>query len=77
MKELIREYEKSCALARERIGELTDEYNQLRKNGGETEIERRNLKQRIALLYTEHREMREVIMHLSSYMREASRCVKT
>lgn len=76
MRELIKGYEKSCELAAMRIGALTEIMRNLRENGGEEEIGKQNLEQRIALLITEHRQMKEIIVHLTGYAREAERCVE-
>lgn len=76
MKELIKEYRKSCELLRRRIGELNDSLKELRKNGGEDKIEELNLEQRIALLYTEHRQTQEISEYLSSYVRRVEQRVK-
>lgn len=77
MKELIRNYQTSCELVKSRIDQLTAELNILIKNGGEQEISDRNLRQRIALLYTEHREMRDIIGHLDSYARAVENRAQT
>lgn len=76
MKELIKEYRKSCELLRRRIGELNDSLKELRKNGGEDKIAELNLEQRIALLYTEHRQTQEISEYLSSYVRRVEQRVK-
>lgn len=77
MKELIRNYQTSCELVKSRIDQLTAELNVLIKNGGEQEISDRNLRQRIALLYTEHREMRDIIGYLDSYARAVENRAQT
>lgn len=76
MKELIKEYRKSCELLRRRIGELNDSLKELRKNRGEDKIAELNLEQRIALLYTEHRQTQEISEYLSSYVRRVEQRVK-
>ncbi|MCD7811344.1 MAG: hypothetical protein LUD57_02095 [Ruminococcus sp.] len=69
MKELINGYIRGCNMLKERIDELTQTMNELRKNGGEDKIEELNLEQRIRLLYTEHRQAQETIEYLTAYMR--------
>ncbi|MCC8135137.1 MAG: hypothetical protein LIO40_00420 [Ruminococcus sp.] len=53
-------------MLKERIDELTQTMNELRKNGGEDKIEELNLEQRIRLLYTEHRQAQETIEYLTA-----------
>ncbi len=67
MTELIRGYEAGCKKLKIRIAELTEERKTLLSQGKEYEIEKRNLDGRIALMYTEHRQAREIIEHLASY----------
>lgn len=69
MKKLINDYLESCAMVRERIGELRELLKQLRESGREDIAEEMNLEQRISLLYTEHREAMETAEYLTSYMR--------
>ncbi len=69
MNELIRSYETGCDKLKTRIAELTDEKKSLLSQGKESEIEERNLEQRISLLYTEYRQAQEIIEHLASYSR--------
>lgn len=76
MKKLIQGYVDSCELVRGRINELTKNMNELKKSGGEAEIEELKLEQRISLLYTEHRQMQEIIVHLTAYMRRVEQRVK-
>lgn len=76
MKELIKEYQKSCELLRRRIGELNDSLKELRENGGEDKITELNLEQRIALLYTEHRQTQEIGEYLSAYVRRVEQRVE-
>lgn len=77
MKRLISEYQKGCELLSERIVQLTDEMKRLKKIGRTDEIERLNLKQRIALLYTEQRQTRDIIEYLTSYSRRLEQRVET
>lgn len=77
MKRLISEYQKGCELLSERIVQLTAEMKRLKKIGRTDEIERLNLKQRIALLYTEQRQTRDTIEYLTSYSRRLEQRVET
>lgn len=76
MKELIQGYTNSCKLVQNRIHELTQTMNELKKNGNEVEIKEQNLERRIQLLYTEHRQMHEIIQYLTSYMRRIEQRVE-
>lgn len=76
MKELINEYEKSCSLVKQRIRQLTQQRNELRKKGRGDEIIELDLERRIHLLYVEHEQMSEIILHLSQYMRRREQSVK-
>ena len=69
MRQMINDYKKSCMLTKKRIDELTMHRNELRKNGQTDKIIILNLEQRIRLLYCEHRQMQEIISHLTNYMR--------
>ena len=69
MKKLINEYQKSCELLRRRIGELNTTLKELKKKGADDKIAELNLEQRIALLYTEHRQTQEISEYLTLYMR--------
>lgn len=77
MTEMINGYRHSCALVKERIGELGRQLSELKKNGNEAEIVSLDLERRISLLYTEHRQMQEIIEHLSAYMRRTEQRAKT
>lgn len=76
MKEMINEYEKSCSLVKQRIRQLTQQRNELRKKGRGDEIIELDLERRIHLLYVEHEQMSEIILHLSQYMRRREQSVK-
>ncbi|MBQ8297910.1 MAG: hypothetical protein IJX77_09020 [Ruminococcus sp.] len=76
MKELIKGYVNGCELLRQRICELTEQMNTLRKKGNTLEIEELDLVRRIQLLYTEHRQTKETIEYLESYMRRVEERVK-
>ncbi len=69
MKQMIKAYEYSCELAKQRIVQLTQQKNQLKTEGMEAMIDELDLERRIRLLYTEHSQMREIILHLTNYMR--------
>lgn len=77
MKNLIKEYTESCEKVYERLFELTQQMNELKKNGGDKEISDKNLEQRIGLLYTEHRQTKEIIAYLTAYSRRVEQRVKT
>lgn len=76
MKEMINEYEKSCSLVKQRIRQLTQQRNELRQKGRGDEIIELDLERRIHLLYVEHEQMSEIILHLSQYMRRREQSVK-
>lgn len=77
MTKMIDGYRKSCCLVRERLSELNTQLGELRKNGNNAEIEALDLERRISLLYAEHRQMQEIIGHLTEYMRRIELRVKT
>lgn len=77
MTEMINGYRKSCLLVRVRIGELNKQLNELKKASDSEKIASLDLERRIALLYTEHRQMQDIIEHLSAYMRRTEQRVKT
>lgn len=77
MKELIRNYEKSCEMAMKRIHELTALRSDLRKKGCETRINELALDRRIKLLYDEELQMKEIIRILNSYTRRINNCADT
>ena len=54
MRQMIKDYEKSCELAKQRRNALIDELD---------------LERRIRLLYTEHSQMKEIVLYLTSYVR--------
>ena len=58
---MIEGYRKSCRLVKKRIDELTALKKSLLKSGRHSEAEELMLDRRIFLLYTEHRDMQEVI----------------
>ena len=69
MRELIRSYEHSRDLAKDRIRQLTKERNMLRKNGDTARIAELDLERRIRLLYMEHGELACIVSHLNGYAR--------
>ena len=69
MRQMIKEYEHSCKLAKQRIIQLTRQKNQLKTEGKEALIDELDLERRIRLLYTEHSQMREIILYLTNYVR--------
>ena len=77
MEMLIQGYIESCERVKSRIAELTAYRNQLSREGRSDEIDRLDLERRIALLYTEHREMQEIIACLDSYFRRIQNIAKT
>lgn len=77
MKELIKSYSQSCALVRARIAELTAQRNILKHSGDYRSIRALDLERRIRLLYTEQSQMRDVIEHLSAYVRSVERRAET
>lgn len=77
MKELINSYARSCELLRNRIAELTQEMNTLKRTRGDEEIKKLDLNRRISLLYTEYREGKTIILQLSAYERRVEQRVKT
>lgn len=77
MTKMINGYMNSCKLVKERLSELKELLSELRKNGKETEIASLDLERRISLLYTEYRQMTEIIEHLTAYMRRTEQRVKT
>ncbi len=77
MTKMINGYIESCKLVKERLSELNAQLVELRKNGKEEKITSLDLERRISLLYTEHRQMTEIIGHLTAYMRRVEQRVKT
>lgn len=77
MTKMINGYIESCKLVKGRLSELNAQLNELRKNGKEEEITSLDLERRISLLYAEHRQMTEIIGHLTAYMRRVEQRVKT
>ena len=77
MEKLTQGYIESCERVKVRIAELTSYKNQLSREGRSDEIDRLDLERRIALLYTEHREMQEIIACLESYFRRINNIAKT
>ena len=77
MTDIINGYIQSCVLVKKRIAELSTLMKQLRNNGNEEEIERLDLERRISLLYTEHRDMQEIIGHLRSKYKRINCRAKT
>ncbi|MBO5319881.1 MAG: hypothetical protein IJY29_00190 [Ruminococcus sp.] len=69
MRQMIKDYEKSCELAKQRIIQLTKQKNQLKKEGRNALIDELDLERRIRLLYTEHSQMKEIVLYLTSYVR--------
>lgn len=69
MKQLIQNYADSCVLVKTRISELTALRNEKKKQGSLSISEERDLNKRIRLLYTEHGQMKDIIIHLTAYLR--------
>ena len=62
---------------RERIKVLTEQKNELKRNGKTQEIENLMLERRIKLLYDEHSQMQEIISCLNSCVRRAEKSAET
>lgn len=77
MKQMIKNYEQSCVLAKQRIIQLTKQRNKLKKEGKESEIKELDLERRIRLLYMEHSQMREIVIYLTNYMRRVEQRAET
>lgn len=77
MKKMIQGYETSCEKVMKRIHQLTQQRNELRKNGNDIEIDDLDLERRIRILYTEHCQMQEIVTHLTQYMRRIDKSVET
>lgn len=77
MEQMINGYKQSCLMAKNRILELTQQRNELRKQGENEKIEELDLERRIRLLYSEHSQMQEIILHLTAYMRRVEQRAKT
>ena len=69
MREMIKGYVRSCELVNTRIHELTEQKNDLKKQGKTEQIEELDLDRRLRLLYREQSQMREIIDHLTGYIR--------
>ena len=69
MREMIKNYRKSCIIVKRRIDELRKLEKTLQEQGDEIRISELDLSRRINLLYCEHREMEETIEHLELYLR--------
>ena len=65
--DMIEGYKRSCKLVKERIDELSALKKSLIRSGKHLEAEELMLDRRIFLLYTEHKDMQEVIGILSDY----------
>ena len=74
---MISGYLRSCQLVRERIKVLTEQKNELKRNGKTQEIENLMLERRIKLLYDEHSQMQEIISYLNSFVRRAEKSAET
>ena len=77
MKQMIYGYETSCEMVMKRIHQLTKQRNELQKQGNDSEIDELDLERRIRILYTEHSQMKEIITHLTQYMRRLDKSVET
>lgn len=77
MKELIKSYSQSCALVRARISELSAQRSSLADAGEFSRIESLDLERRIRLLYTEQSQMRDIIEHLTAYVRSVEKRAET
>ena len=69
MREMIKNYRKSCIIVKRRINELRKLEKSLHEQGDELKISELDLSRRINLLYCENREMEEIIEHLELYVR--------
>lgn len=69
MDRMIKGYIDSCIRVKNRINELTELRNSLKKLGDTFRIEELDLDRRIKLLYSEHEQMQEIISGLTAYMR--------
>lgn len=77
MYSLIKEYQLSCNLIKNRIKFLTQQRNMLVKSGQPDTIDSLNLEKRIRLLYTEYEQTTEIVKHLQNYARRVEERVKT
>lgn len=77
MKQMIKAYEQSCVLVKQRIIQLTKQRNKLKKEGKESIIEELDLERRIRLLYTEHSQMKEIVIYLTNYVRRVEQRAET
>lgn len=66
---MIEDYEKSCVLVKTRMTELNLQLKKLKNEKNDALIAALDLKRRISLLYTEYRQMQEIIGTISVYMR--------
>lgn len=69
MTKMIEDYEKSCVLVKTRMTELNLQLKKLKNEKNDALIASLDLKRRISLLYTEYRQMQEIIGTISVYMR--------
>ena len=69
MRDMIKNYRKSCIIVKRRINELRKLEKSLHEQGDELKISELDLSRRINLLYCENREMEEIIEHLELYVR--------
>lgn len=69
MKNMIKEYSKSCEKLSKRIKELSKQRLELLKNGKNDRVDKLDLDRRIQILYIEHRQTKEIMLYLSSYLR--------
>ena len=69
MTKLINGYKSSCKLVKDRIGELLAQRRSLMVQGRSDLIKELDLDRRINLLYIEYRDMREIIINLTAYMK--------
>lgn len=77
MRQMIKAYEKSCVLAKKRIDQLTKQKNDLKRAGREDVVEELDLERRIRLLYTEHSQMKEIVIYLTNYVRRVEQRAET
>ena len=77
MYSLIKQYKHSCVLVKDRIKFLKEWRNQLIKSNNQSMIEENDIDRRIRLLNTENAQMQEIISHLSNYVKEVEKRVKT
>jgi hypothetical protein len=76
MTDLIRNYTYSRTLVKKRIEELLAMRHSLHERGESLRAEQLDLDRRIRMLYTEHLELTEIIVHLTSCQRRRNKSVE-